>query len=140
MEQKKIIGYTTGVFDLFHIGHLNLLKRAKSQCDFLIVGVTTDKLCLEGKGITTVMPENERFQIIDSIKYVDKVIYQDTYDKIKAYHDNKFDVMFVGDDWKGTERWKILEKDFQQYGVEIIYFKYSDGVSSTILRAKLKDL
>lgn len=137
MEKKKIIGYTTGVFDMFHIGHLKLLENAKKHCDFLIVGVTSDKLSIEHKGNTPVINEIERMQIVSAIKFVDKVIPQDNYDKFQAYKKIKFDLMFVGDDWKGTERWNQLETEFDKFGVKIVYFKYTPEISSTILRKKL---
>lgn len=137
MEKKKIIGYTTGVFDMFHIGHLNLLKQAKDYCDYLIVGITSDALCLNGKGIQPMIPEYDRKEIVSSIKYVDKVVYQCSYDKFLAYDEHSFDIMFVGDDWKGTDRWEQLEADFKILNVEIKYFPYYDGISSTFLRNKI---
>ncbi len=140
MEKKVLIGYTTGVFDMFHVGHLNLLKNAKSLCDYLIVGVSTDQLCIENKGIIPIVNENDRYLILESIRYVDKVVFQSSYNKIEAHDDLKFDIMFVGDDWKGTSRWNKLESDFKKRGVEIIYFEYSKNISSTILREKIKHL
>ena len=130
----KKIGYTTGVFDLFHIGHLNILKRARLECDYLIVGITSDELSLSGKNQKPVIPFQERMEIVESIKFVDEVVPQTNYDKIEAWNNLKFDMMFVGDDWKGTDQWKIIEKDFREYGVEIIYFPYTSHTSSTILR------
>tara|TARA_B100000902_G_C27225255_1_gene871815 strand:+ start:940 stop:1353 length:414 start_codon:yes stop_codon:yes gene_type:complete len=130
----KKIGYTTGVFDLFHIGHLNILKRAKLECDYLIVGITSDELALSAKKQKPVIPFQERMEIVESIKFVDEVVPQTSYDKMEAWNNLKFDMMFVGDDWKGTEQWNKIEKDFNQYGVEIIYFPYTSHTSSTILR------
>lgn len=130
----KKIGYTTGVFDLFHIGHLNILKRAKLECDYLIVGITTDELALSAKNKKPVIPFPERMEIIESIKFVDEVVPQTNYDKIEAWNNLKFDLMFVGNDWKGTEKWNQIEKDFNKCGVEIIYFSYTSHTSSTILR------
>lgn len=130
----KKIGYTTGVFDLFHIGHLNILKRAKLECDYLIVGITTDELALSAKNKKPVIPFTERMEIIESIKFVDEVVPQTNYDKIEAWNNLKFDLMFVGNDWKGTEKWNQIEKDFNKCGVEIIYFSYTSHTSSTILR------
>ena len=130
----KKIGYTTGVFDLFHIGHLNILKRAKLECDYLIVGITSDELALSAKKQKPVIPFQERMEIVESIKFVDEVVPQSSYDKMEAWNNLKFDMMFVGDDWKGTEQWNKIEKDFNQYGVEIIYFPYTSHTSSTILR------
>ena len=130
----KKIGYTTGVFDLFHIGHLNILKRARLECDYLIVGITSDELSLSGKNQKPVIPFQERMEIVESIKFVEEVVPQTNYDKMEAWNNLKFDMMFVGDDWKGTDQWNIIEKDFSEYGVEIIYFPYTSHTSSTILR------
>jgi glycerol-3-phosphate cytidylyltransferase len=136
----KKIGYTTGVFDLFHIGHLNILKRAKLECDYLIVGITTDELALSAKNKKPVIPFTERMEIIESIKFVDEVVPQTNYDKIEAWNNLKFDLMFVGNDWKGTEKWNQIEKDFNKCGVEIIYFSYTSHTSSTILRDVLNKI
>jgi glycerol-3-phosphate cytidylyltransferase len=136
----KKIGYTTGVFDLFHIGHLNILKRAKLECDYLIVGITTDDLALSAKNKKPVIPFTERMEIIESIKFVDEVVPQTNYDKIEAWNNLKFDLMFVGNDWKGTEKWNQIEKDFNKCGVEIIYFSYTSHTSSTILRDVLNKI
>jgi len=131
-----MIGYTTGVFDLFHIGHLNLLKRAKENCNFLIVGVTTDEL-VSYKHKKAVIPFNERIEIIDALKYVDKVVPQDSMDKLEVWKKLKFDVMFVGDDWKSTEKWNLYEEQFNEVGVKIIYFPYTKTTSSTLLNETL---
>lgn len=131
------IGYTTGVFDLFHIGHLNLLKRAKAKCKQLIVGVTTDELMLEYKGRKPVIPFKERMQIVKNIKYVDGVVAQRDMDKFAAWKLLKFNVMFVGDDWYGTAKWRNLEKTFKTVGVEIVYFPYTKGTSSTLINELL---
>jgi glycerol-3-phosphate cytidylyltransferase len=127
-----VIGYTTGVFDLFHIGHLNLLKNAKSMCDKLIVGVTTDEL-VSYKHKKAVIPFEERIEIVRSNKWVDAVIPQNSMDKMDMWEKIKFDVMFVGDDWHRTEKWSKLESDFKEVGVRIIFFPYTTGVSSTII-------
>lgn len=134
-----IVGYTTGVFDLFHIGHLNIIKQAKSCCDYLIVGVTTDELCTQTKKKVPIICLEERMEILDSIKYIDKVVKQESYDKMAAWKELKFDRMFVGDDWKGSEQWNSLEKDFNAVGVEIVYFPYTKSTSSTKIR-KILDL
>ena len=134
----KKIGYTTGVFDLFHIGHLNILKRARLECDYLIVGITTDELAMSVKGEKPFIPFEERVEIVESIKFVDEVVPQTTYNKMKAWNNLKFDRMFVGDDWKNTKEWIQIEKDFSEYNVEIIYFSYTSHTSSTILRDILK--
>ena len=135
-----IIGYTTGVFDLFHIGHLNILKRAKEKCDFLIVGVSTDELVMQYKNKTPVISYNERVQIVEAIKYVDRVVPQTHRDKFAAWEEYKFDRMFVGDDWKGSPLFTELEEKFKPFGVEIVYFPYTEGTSSTMLKKALDTL
>lgn len=134
---KKIIGYTTGVFDLFHIGHLNILKKAKLNCDYLIVGITTDELSELSKGKRPIIPFEERMEIISAIKYVDKVVPQFNYNKVEAWNNLKFDIMIVGDDWKGSDTWNALEKEFKKLGVKIIYFPYTKTISSTKIRGIL---
>jgi glycerol-3-phosphate cytidylyltransferase len=136
----KKIGYTTGVFDLFHIGHLNILKRAKLECDYLIVGVTSDELALSAKNKKPIIPFQERMEIVESIKFVDEVIPQTNYDKMEAWNNLKFDLMFVGNDWKGTDKWNKIEKDFDQHGVKILYFPYTSHTSSSILRGILEKI
>jgi len=137
MKKPYIIGYTTGVFDMFHIGHLNILKNAKERCDFLIVGVSTDDLVEKYKSKSAVVPFSERVQIVESIRYVDRVIVQEHRDKYKAWEEIKFDKMFVGSDWKGSELFLELEKQLEVHNVEIVYFDYTTGTSSTLLREKL---
>ena len=140
MEEKKIIGYTTGVFDLFHIGHLNILKAAKQHCDYLIVGVSTDELVQSYKNKTPVIPYEERRAIVEAIKYVDQVVHQTHRDKMKAWETYRFDRMFVGDDWKSDSMFQQLEKEFRALNVEICYFPYTKGISSTILTEVLSKL
>jgi glycerol-3-phosphate cytidylyltransferase len=130
----KKIGYTTGVFDLFHIGHLNILKRARLECDHLIVGISTDELSESAKNKKPFIPFQERMDLVEAVKYVDEVVPQTSYDKMEAWNNLKFDRMFVGDDWKGSDQWNIIEDEFAQVGVEIIYFPYTTHTSSTILR------
>ena len=137
VEKKYKIGYTTGVFDMFHIGHLNILKRAKEQCEYLIVGVSTDELVQKSKNKIPIIPFEERLQIVEAIKYVDKVVPQYNKNKMEAYEKYKFDVMFVGDDWKGKEIFVNAEKELAKYGSKVVYFPYTKGTSSTILRQKL---
>ncbi len=129
-----IIGYTTGVFDLFHVGHLNILRNAKLECDHLIVGITTDELSVDEKGKSPIIPFSERMTIVESIQYVDSVVPQVNYDKIEAFNNLKFNVMFVGDDWKGTDKWKQLESDFKKLDVKIVYLPYTKQTSSSKLR------
>lgn len=138
--KMKKIGYTTGVFDLFHIGHLNVLKRAKLECDYLIVGVTSDELSMSGKNKKPVIPFQERLEIVEAIKFVDEVVPQVNYDKLEAWNNLRFDKMFVGDDWKGTDKWNAIEDDFEKRGVEIMYFPYTTHTSSTILRDVLSKI
>ena len=140
MEEKKIIGYTTGVFNLFHIGHLNILKAAKQHCDYLIVGVSTDELVQSYKNKTPVIPYEERRAIVEAIKYVDQVVPQTHRDKMKAWETYRFDRMFVGDDWKSDSMFQQLEKEFRALNVEICYFPYTKGISSTILTEVLSKL
>ncbi|MEW6088399.1 MAG: adenylyltransferase/cytidyltransferase family protein [bacterium] len=134
-----IIGYTTGVYDLFHIGHLNLLRNAKSMCDKLIVGVTTDEL-VSYKAKKAVIPFTERMEIIRSIRYVDAVIPQETMNKFEAWEKLKFDIMFVGDDWYKENKWEKMEAGFKDVGVKIVYFPYTKGTSSTLINEVLINL
>ncbi|MCY1634884.1 adenylyltransferase/cytidyltransferase family protein [Marinifilum sp. D737] len=138
--KKYKIGYTTGVFDLFHIGHLNILKQAKEMCDYLIVGVSTDELVQKYKNKTPVIPYKERREILESIKYVDEVVPQEHRDKIAAYEKYKFDAMFVGDDWKGNVLFIEVEAELNRRGSSVEYFKYTDNVSSTLLRSVLENI
>ena len=134
-----VIGYTTGVFDLFHVGHTNILKNAKSMCDKLIVAVSTDEMVLY-KNKKPVIPFNERIEIIRSIKYVDIAVQQNSMDKIDAYNRYKFDIMFVGDDWYKSESWKTYEKELSLRNVRIIYFEYTKSTSSTLINSTLENL
>lgn len=131
-----IVGYTTGVFDLFHVGHVNLLRRAKEQCDYLIVGVTTDEL-VSYKHKRSVIPFEERMKIVEAIRYVDKVVPQENMNKMEAWEKYHFDVMFVGDDWKGTDKWNQIEKDMESVGAKVVYFPYTKGTSSTLINSTL---
>jgi glycerol-3-phosphate cytidylyltransferase len=134
MNKKYKIGYTTGVFDMFHIGHLNILRRAKEQCDYLIVGVTTDELCYARKNRYPIIKQSERVEIVSAIRYVDKVILQADMDKIKPVREFGCDVVFVGDDWRGTDAWIEYEKQFAKVGAVVVYLPHTDGISSTMLR------
>lgn len=139
MSEKKFkIGYTTGVYDMFHIGHLNIIKKAKALCDYLIVGVSSDELVQTEKGKTPVIPFKERFEIISSLKYVDQVVPQLDKNKFAAWEKYHFDKMFVGSDWQGTDTWNNFEKQFQPLGVEIVYLPHTDGISSTLLTEVIK--
>lgn len=136
-EKKYKVGYTTGVFDMFHIGHLNILKRAKEQCEYLIVGVTTDELCVARKNKKPIICESDRMAIVQSIRYVDEVVPQGDMDKLSAVKKHNVDAVFVGSDWKGTPSWNQYEKDFAEVGCAVVYLDHTDGISSTILRERM---
>lgn len=136
---KTIIGYTTGVFDLFHIGHLNILKRAKEQCDYLIVGVSTDELVKTYKNKIPVISFEERCEIVKAIRYVDEVVPQTSMDKMEAWEKLHFDVMFHGDDWKGSEMYKEIQEKFDRVGCKLIFLPHTSGTSSTEIVKKIKD-
>jgi glycerol-3-phosphate cytidylyltransferase len=130
--KEMTIGYTSGVYDLFHVGHLNMLRNAKSLCDKLIVGVTTDEL-VAYKNKKAVIPFQERIEIVRNIKCVDAVVPQEDMNKMKQWEKLKFDVIFVGDDWYNTDKWKEFETEFKEVGVQIVFFPYTKGISSTKL-------
>ncbi len=132
----QIIGYTTGVYDLFHIGHLNLLKNAKGMCDKLIVGVTVDEL-VSYKGKQAMIPFEDRIEIVRSCKYVDAAVPQYDMDKLTACKKLGAKILFVGDDWYSTEKWQNYEKQFAEEGIRIVYFPYTKGTSSTQIRKAL---
>ena len=135
---KYKIGYTAGVYDMFHIGHLNLIRNAKSLCENLIVAVSTDELVENYKNKTPIIPYKHRAEIVAAIKYVDSVVPQTNMDKKQAALDNGINVMFVGDDWKGTEKWNKIEADLNSIGVDVVYLPHTDGISSSLLREMLK--
>jgi len=138
-KKDLVVGYTTGVFDLFHVGHLNILKRAKALCDKLIVGVTVDRL-VQYKHKKSVIPFNERIEIVSSIKYVDLAVPQESMDKLDAWSRYKFDLMFVGDDWYKTDKWVEVESDFSKKGIRVIYFPYTTSTSSTMINEVLNEI
>ena len=131
MKKKIIIGYTTGVFDLFHIGHVRLLKIAKSLCDKLIVGVSTDALVKKYKNKKPIIPYLERLEVIKSLKYVDFVVTQNSLNKFNSLKKLKYDIIFVGDDWYASKKWKNFDKKFKELGVKIVYLPYTKRTSST---------
>ena len=128
------IGYTQGVFDILHIGHINLINHAKQYCDYLIVGINSDQLVLSYKHKTPIINEEDRKTIIENLKAVDECIVVDTLDKVKVLTEHHFDAIFIGDDWKGNMRWIKTEKDLAEFQVPVIYLPHTDGISSTILR------
>ncbi len=138
-EKKYKIGYTTGVYDMFHIGHLNILAKAKELCDYLIVGVTTDELCITRKNKKPIICQTDRVAIVEAIRYVDEVVLQDDMDKYSAVQKLHADAVFVGSDWKGTASWNEYEKQFAELGCSVVYLDHTDGISSTILRDKLNE-
>jgi glycerol-3-phosphate cytidylyltransferase len=134
------IGYAPGAFDLFHIGHLNLLRRAKDQCDFLIGGVVSDEVLIAHKGIIPIIPLAERLEIVRSIRFVDSAFPAMKNDKLEIWRELRFDVLFKGDDWRGTERGDRLERDFAAVGVDVVYFPYTLSTSSSRLRRILNSI
>lgn len=137
MAKKYKIGFTDGVYDMFHIGHLNMIKEAKKHCDYLIVGVHSDEIVEGYKNRKTVINENDRREIVEAIKYVDKAVINRTREKLELWKEHKFDVVFIGDDWKGTERWNNFEKILAEVGVSVEYIPYTKGISTTQIREKL---
>jgi glycerol-3-phosphate cytidylyltransferase len=134
------IGYAPGAFDLFHIGHLNLLRRAKDQCDFLIAGVVSDEVLIAHKGIILIIPLAERLEIVRSIRFVDSAFPAMKNDKLEIWRELRFDVLFKGDDWRGTEKGDRLERDFAAVGVDVVYFPYTLSTSSSRLRRTLNSI
>lgn len=137
--KKYKVGYTTGVFDLFHIGHLNILKQAKERCDYLIVGVSTDEVVLSYKHKAPIIPFDERIAIVKAIRYVDEVVPQISMDKLEAWKKLKFDVLFHGNDWKGSKMYNEVEKALEKEGVAVVYLEHTEGISSTQITERLKN-
>ena len=133
-----IVGYTTGVFDMFHVGHLNLLARARELCDRLIVGVSTDDVVLDYKGHAPIVPFAERVAIVKAIRYVDEVVPQTSMDKFAAWEKLHFNRLFHGNDWKGSAMYNEVEAKLKAVGVEVVYFPYTQGTSSTLLAERLR--
>lgn len=132
------IGFAPGVYDLFHVGHLNILREARQHCDWLVAGVTSDDLAASLKGHAPVVPLAERLEIVRSLRYVDDAVVEADVDKLKTWKRVGFHVIFKGDDWRGTPKWEMLERRFEQVGVEVVYFPYTKHTSSTLLRAALQ--
>lgn len=137
---KKVVGYTTGVFDMFHIGHLHLLKKAKRHSDYLIVGVSSDELVYQYKEKTPIIPFEHRLEIISSLSIVDEVVVQTHRDKFLQFKEIQYDLLFVGDDWKGSELFSDLEMKLRDYGASVIYFEYTKEVSSTKFTEILQEI
>ena len=137
MEKKYKVGYTTGVFDLFHIGHLNLIRNAKELCEYLIVGVSTDECAYEYKRKKPIIPFSERFEILKAIRFVDQVVPQTTMNKMDAWRNLKFNVLFHGDDWKNTALYENYENEFKEIGVQVVYLPHTKGTSSTEVSKKI---
>jgi glycerol-3-phosphate cytidylyltransferase len=134
------IGYAPGAFDLFHIGHLNLLRRAKENCDFLIAGVVADEVLIRHKGVTPVIPLSERIDIVRNVRFVDMAHAATTNDKLEIWRELHFNVLFKGDDWQGTDKGRKLERDFAAVGVDVVYFPYTQATSSSALRRTLLNI
>lgn len=139
MKDYKV-GYTTGVYDLFHVGHLNILKRAKDQCEHLIVGVSTDELVQSYKHKTPIIPFAERIEIVKAIRYVDEAIPQISMDKLEAWGKLRFDALFHGSDWQNSEMYNNLINQFSSIGVDVVFLPHTEGISSTLLSEVLYDL
>ena len=136
---EKVIGYTQGTFDMFHIGHLNLIKNAKRHCDYLVVGVNSDDLVESYKNKRPIIPLDERVEIMRAIKYVDEVIVTNTLDKKEIWEKVRFNEIYIGDDWKGNERWEKTGKEMEQLGAKLVFLPYTKDTSSTMRREKLKE-
>ena len=132
--KKYKLGYTTGVFDMFHVGHLNILHRAKEQCDYLIVGVSTDENVLRYKHKKPVIPYKDRKAIVEAVRYVDEVVPQEDMDKMAAWRRLHFDALFHGDDWKGTVMYEEVETKLKSVGCDMVFIPHTDGISSSLLR------
>lgn len=136
--KKYRIGYTQGVYDMFHVGHLNLINRAKEQCDYLIVAINSDRLVQEYKHKTPVINENNRQMIVSNIKAVDQCVIADTLDKLTMFEHLGFDAIFIGDDWKGNPRWEATSEIMKSVGVDVIFLPHTPDISSTILRPEIE--
>ena len=137
-KKKKIVGYTTGVYDMFHIGHLNIIKNAKKKCDYLIVGVSTDEVVKKYKNKTPIVPLMDRMEIIKALKYVDKVVVQDSMDKLEAWKKYKYDILFHGDDWANSEMYNKVEEELKKVGAKVVFLPHTPGISTTILTEIIK--
>lgn len=139
-NKKYRIGYTTGTFDLFHVGHLNLLEKAKKHCEILIVGVSTDELVKQYKGEYPIIPFEDRIRIVKALRCVDKVIPQRTLNKVDVLSEVRYDVLFHGDDWKNTSTYNEIEKQLKERKIECVYFPYTKSISTKSIKEKIKDI
>lgn len=139
MRKKYKVGYTTGVFDMFHVGHLNILENAKAECEYLIVGVSTDELVQSYKHKTPVIAYKDRARIVEAIGCVDRVVPQENMDKRAAWDELQYDVMFHGDDWKDSDMYNEEIRKLSEVGVEVVFLKHTDGVSTTDILNKIKE-
>lgn len=141
MDQKKYkVGYTTGVFDMFHVGHLNILRRAKERCEYLIVGVSTDENVQIYKHKNPIIPFKDRCAIVEAIRYVDKVVPQTNMDKLAAWKKLKFNVVFHGDDWKGSSMYNDIESKLKSVGCDMVFLSHTEGISSTDIVKKINNV
>jgi glycerol-3-phosphate cytidylyltransferase len=132
--RSELVGYAPGAYDLFHVGHLNLLRRCRLACDYLIAGVVSDEVALQQKGRLPVVPEDERLEIVASLDVVDEVVLETTTDKLATWEQVRFDVVFKGDDWEGSAKWTELGHEFARRGVRVVYLPYTKHVSTSLLR------
>jgi glycerol-3-phosphate cytidylyltransferase len=135
---RRRIGYAPGVYDMFHIGHLNILRNSRIACDYLIAGVLSDEMSFRAKGQSPVVPLTERLEIVNSIRYVDRAVEEDVPSKLEMWRRLKFDVIIKGDDWRGTEKGDRLEREFEAVGVEVFYLPYTVQTSSSMLRRAIQ--
>lgn len=138
MSKKYKIGYTSGAYDLFHIGHLNLLKKAKELCEYLIVDIYTDDVIKGYKKSPSIIGEEQRAAIVSAIRYVDKVHMQNTLDKISAYNNYKFDAIFIGNDWENSDRWNTICEQMKPLGVDVLFLPYTSGISTSSIKEKIR--
>ncbi|MET0954971.1 MAG: adenylyltransferase/cytidyltransferase family protein [Cryobacterium sp.] len=139
-ERTGRVGYAAGAFDLFHVGHLNILRQARSACDYLIAGVVSDDMLVLTKGAPPIVPLAERLEIVSHISFVDEAVAETVPDKLDTWRALQFDLFFKGDDWRGTPRGNLLEREFAAVGVDVVYFPYTMHTSSTALRRALEAL
>ena len=137
---EGIVGYVPGAWDMFHIGHLNILRRARDLCDHLVVGVVTDEALFEAKAKYPVVPLAERVEVVSQLDLVDEVVPDFSSNKLEVYERVGFEVLFKGDDWRGTPKGDRLETQMASVGVEVCYFPYTGHTSSTRLRAMLAEV